>query len=721
MTTRSFVYILSSQTCFEQGIFKIGMTTNPFQRYLKYQTTSIPGTPWKYYLLLEILNPDMVRPIETYFLNMFPLCQDQELDPDVLTGTEFRYFPYSLSEIRDHIQEILAQENPDFEYQIYKMPNFRNFNTESKDDDIILSSEIRPRQPAQDRLLPNKIAQILTYLGYQEWNRYQLQALERFDREYPTMDSYRKIIRIPTGCGKAALGLGILSLMRRHEHRKLTFLWITNQNAILSTQTETFTDWTRGEKIICTKIYGNRNHHDRIHTGHRSSIILTNQQTLMNIADNMPQIDGIVYDEVQYAASAQFHEVLLNIMERCGTKLLIGMSATPLTMDHDQEARLSRLFPLELGRELIDIDMPMAIDDGIIAQPMFYYNFVSNERSEENLDFIWTVILRHVREFQPFRHDEYCRWIFFVKDCNDVDRMWVKGVEYCEMLNIRVLRTHSNLNQKDEGRILANNLSQKPSTQHEIIIACNQLRVGVDVAGLAGAFLSRCEIPQGHLLTQMLGRTLRNREKDRARFVVFMQNDEELQEYYLRFSIGFFRSLSDWLHTDVIHAGQDPHEIEDLAQKVVLTLGQGDQSEEEMMENMEKLKRNVIRRMCQMSTILPYFKFLAVLRTIRIRTSEAYREYCRSLGPDTGLPLQPSNLYRRNGWPGWYSYFHPDVEKKTLEDMYGAIQQNKLYSILKYERWQLSNPGYPTLNDIKDEYFVNITTFRSFIIRSDII
>jgi len=447
-----------------------------------------------------------------------------------------------------------------------------------------------------------------------------------------------------------------------------------------------------------------------------SSLIVTNMQTLASgLADRLTKVDAILFDEIQYAASEQFHHILLKLIRNHNVRLMIGMSATPLTRDADQEERLSTLFPLEYGRALIDIDLPTAIEDGVVVKPILYFDYVGNDRNTENVQHIWTSIIEHVIEFNPIR-GRYGRWIVFTHDCEDVDMMWAYGRQYCHRHNISVRRTHSNLRRYDEGFIDSTELGHMPAT-FEVIVVCDQLRVGVDVMGLVGAFITRGHVPSGHLLVQMLGRTLRRSGgKESARFVVFLQDAEEREEYYLEFADGFYRSLSDWIFgsTGLITPSESGTsgvlDVREYAARVVHAFDHADDS---CVDDIQTLVRNVVRRMCESAgRVIPYYKFLTVVREMKIRSAEDYRVYRESIGIPAGLPLSPIGVYQQDGWPGWYSYFQPDVQKKTVMDMYRVIQRNQLYSPVQYTEWQCLNLDYPTVDDIANEYFLNKTSFH---------
>ena len=214
---------------------------------------------------------------------------------------------------------------------------------------------------------------------------HQLEAWDRMTRHFIEEQKRAGLIVVPTGGGKTVLAAHwLLAHHIRHGGR---VLWLAHKRTLIRQAFNTFrflgnTAWEKPALNLMAITaedcrWSNVAHeHDVVFSSMQAAVLEGNNSFVVQMVEDSAKGVYVVVDEAHHAA-APGYSALLKQLRELGCRLL-GLTATPVRMDKDDQKRLVFLFrgnddekTVKNGEPIYQISRRELTDDGILALPSF--------------------------------------------------------------------------------------------------------------------------------------------------------------------------------------------------------------------------------------------------------------------------------------------------------------------------------------------------------------
>jgi superfamily II DNA or RNA helicase len=582
-----FLYFGGSLSDRKKKTVKIGITSDLKERAKGYATSHSPVDPFNFWFSVVIAEEKQCRQAERHFLYILPTLKKV---CDGYCGKEWRAWKQSIDKLRIMVIQEL---------------NLLEISFEEHCDTVSVNPSPAKRViSAQD-------------FGYETWNAFQRLAIYRFTQcDFPC----RKIIRQPTGTGKLAEVLAMLSFY--HEKRETSrILWITCRNDILDTQKTTFDVFTAVTGIVrVEKRKGLRTSIPETGSVLVTTLYQSNQLgSTLEALDNGPY-DFVVYDECHDGLGGDFGEKLAKRIDEWNASFL-AVSATP---DYSKLSALTLCDPSDF---LINKTLPEACNLKLVRKPRLEFWTMMNYQE------LWKKIIEKVTKF-----GDGWRWIVYLPELANHAR----EMKECAPLELDV-RLHIS-GRKD---IKMHELREKPGTI-QIVLACQTLTTGADICSLQGVFIIQEGALGGSLCEQIIGRALRlDSRSDFAEITFVLGNEEAKKKTFENLSRSILRTTEDLF--EVVYSGKKT--LEELFQEYEETWNLFDTLTEEKLSY-----QSFISKMFRDVVDPSYKKLCFMVRGKGLKNRSDYLTVRRS--QFINWPDNPDSHYKE--WKNWWIFFHDD-------------------------------------------------------------
>jgi superfamily II DNA or RNA helicase len=207
---------------------------------------------------------------------------------------------------------------------------------------------------------------------------HQIAAWNEMDRHFSPGDRSARagIVVVPTGGGKTRIAC--LWLLKNHVSMGGRVLWLTHRHSLLKQSFKVFgynSGYANGgharlDELSLIRVSGNDCRFSEVMDSDHcvfSTIqtAITSESFVTHMAEHSPKGLFVVVDEAHHAAASSYRKLLKELKNRHKARLL-GLTATPVRMDPDDQARLTEIFD---GQFIYQISAQELIHKGILAYP----------------------------------------------------------------------------------------------------------------------------------------------------------------------------------------------------------------------------------------------------------------------------------------------------------------------------------------------------------------
>jgi ATP-dependent helicase IRC3 len=203
---------------------------------------------------------------------------------------------------------------------------------------------------------------------------HQTAAWNEMDRHFSSGDPSARagVVVVPTGGGKTRIAC--LWLLRNHVRDGGRVLWLTHRHSLLKQSFKEFgykSGHAHGiDKLNLIRVSGDDCKFSAV-SDYDHCVFSTIQSAansesfVIHMAEHSPKGLFVVVDEAHHAAAPSYRKLLKELKERHKARLL-GLTATPVRMDPDDQAKLTEIFD---GLFIYQISAQELIHRGILAYP----------------------------------------------------------------------------------------------------------------------------------------------------------------------------------------------------------------------------------------------------------------------------------------------------------------------------------------------------------------
>ena len=645
-----YLYCVSSTYTRNNGLYKLGMTTNPIHRLRQYNTGDAPGIglekEYNFICLTNGQDSSDLRSFETLLLKKFDSLRQ--------SGTE--WFRIAVDEVR----EFLSKQN--------FFVRFLNL------DEITL---IKKKASEIEETLYEKFLRV--FLPGKVPRRVQVELWNQWKEicECPDPLSYKGIVQWPTGVGKTiAILMLIVLAAERSKHRGLIYrgLFVSPKNDILDTISEPF---KKLSEFGITMYDGSHGKLSNLSIpSDKYAVVMSCHQALTSNEGmrKLPSMNHIHYDEVHRSTGEQYFKLLKEMSLTWGTEFLTGTSATPLTCSGIQREKIAELFgdPITL---LHRCNMDEAIQEGWIAIPRIHIA-IGPPLDETDA---------HIKGYL-----EAIKKIIYLKNCGGKYISYLPSIadvrECCQMASnvIPEASIYKAVDERNDKEFCDSPIDQV----RRILFACQRYREGSDIHGLELVTFFAGNTIAVHILLQALGRALRNDYEGKEGWCLIYRPSEEgttEQDVLNRIALDILDFTGDGKRLE-------PKDIKRMLKSFIgsINLSNGSCSIE---ETIERAQAAYVRREYTRQPL----RIREICKSQDIHTSSEYNHVRESLG----FPEEPWVQKSMSA----YDFFNGDDQRISQETFRTLLRENKIITTAMYESWLANNPDYPSIENINDGYF----------------
>lgn len=649
-----YLYCVSSTYTRNNGLYKLGMTTNPIHRLRQYNTGDAPGIGLeKEYDLICLTNgkedSSDLRSFETLLLKRF----DSLRQP----GTE--WFRIAVDEVR----KFLSTQH-----------FFIRFLTL---DEITLIQKKASEKPEAEETLYEKFLRIFMLGRLPRRVQVELWNLWKEICECPDPLSYKGIVQWPTGVGKTIAILMIIVLSaERSKRRGLKYrgLFVSPKNDILDTISEPFNKLSEFDIILYDGSHGKLSSLSILPDKH--VLVMACQQALTSNEGmrKLPPMNHIHYDEVHRSTGDQYFKLLKEMSVTWGTEFLTGTSATPLTCSGIQREKIAELFgdPITL---LHRCNMDEAIQEGWIATPRIH---IAIGPPLDETDAHIKGYLDAIKKIIDLKNcgGKYISYLSSIADAIDCYKMASNIIPEASIYEAVDRRTDKDFCNAPIDQV------------RHILFACQRYREGSDIHGLELVTFFAGNTIAVHILLQVLGRALRNDYKGKeGSLLVYCPSEEGTTE----------QDILDRIVLDILDFTGDGKRLEPKDIKRILKSHIGDVNLSNgscsIEETIDRAQAAYVRREYTRQPL----RIREICRSQGIRTSSEYNRIRESLG----FPEEPWVQKSMSA----YDFFNGDDQRISQETFRELLREKRISTTAMYESWLSNNVEYPSIENINDGYF----------------
>jgi len=373
---------------------------------------------------------------------------------------------------------------------------------------------------------------------------HQTAAWDRLTAHFLSQGQKAGLVVVPTGGGKTVLAAHWL--LAHHVREGGRVLWLAHRRSLLRQAFATFrrlgnVAYPR-ERLHLISLSSDdakwsrvAEEHDVVVSSMQTAILEANAGFVNELYDRSPKGLFVVVDEAHHAPAPSYAR-LLRTLKRWGCRLL-GLTATPVRADEDDEKRLSALFD---GKVIYQVTRRALTERGILAVPVF-----ETVKTKVNLEKDFTPEdLKHLERFGELgphvlhrlaknahrnklivdqyvqKADTYGPTIVFAADT--LHAATLAG----EFQKQGVDADYVDYSRKDAQQIIARYQREK---KPDVLVNVEMLTEGFDAPHTRTVFIARPTRSEG-LLAQMVGRALRGKQSngnERAYLVTFLDTWEQ--------------------------------------------------------------------------------------------------------------------------------------------------------------------------------------------------
>lgn len=388
-------------------------------------------------------------------------------------------------------------------------------------------------------------------------------------------DSFHSLICIPTGGGKTRLAVIFLIMNILSSDKKI--LWIAHSQYLLNQAYDTFSKYLKSEWLNNFSILIHSGEHDEklvqkisdINEKHR--LIICSFQSLQKTTRDWKRVVGdktfLVIDEAHHIVAPSYFKLLEDYMI---SKNVIGLTATPIRMNHKESNKLYKIFNIDLG---IQIHMTTLFQNKHLVRPLFeivYYNN-DDQIDQKTIDNISTVdeLNKHLLEnsedynkniLAKYSADEakYGKTVIFAINKEHANSLYEL---FCKKYgNNKVFLVYSDLTKNKPPHLPANTTKEEQfndfkNSSNGILININVLNEGVDIPDIQTVFLTK-PLNSRTTVTQIIGRALRTSpetNKTCAYIVNFAVNNLGKKLLMVMPKIAYNQYYAEWESNEAIN------------------------------------------------------------------------------------------------------------------------------------------------------------------------
>ena len=204
---------------------------------------------------------------------------------------------------------------------------------------------------------------------------HQVAAWEAMSRHYLDHDKAAGVVVMPTGGGKTVVGTDWL--LKHHVRNGGRVLWLAHRRSLLRQAFRTFR-WL-GNAAYPKKSLGLiaissddcswsmvTQEHDVVFSSMQSAVRVDNMDFVETFVDDSEHGVFVVVDEAHHAPAPGYARLLRRLKER--NCRLLGLTATPVRGDEEDQKRLAALFDESI---VYQVDRQKLVDDNVLAVPSF--------------------------------------------------------------------------------------------------------------------------------------------------------------------------------------------------------------------------------------------------------------------------------------------------------------------------------------------------------------
>lgn len=388
---------------------------------------------------------------------------------------------------------------------------------------------------------------------------HQIQAWDRLVKHFFDQDNQAGLLVLPTGGGKTVVASHFH--LEHHIRNGGRLLWLAHRRSLLRQAFRTF--WKLGNvaypkshlnliaissddakwSMVCPE-------HDVVFASMQTAVLENNRDFVEILVDDSEEGLFVVVDEAQHAPAPGYARLLRRLKER-GCKLL-GLTATPVRMNEEDQRRLAALFDENIVYQKTRGELT---EQNILAAPSFETvktriepegDFTPDDyRHLERFGEIGPAVLQRLAENAPRNklivdqyvknRDRYGPTIVFAADvlhCQTLAQEFQKAGAKCGFTADYVA-----YDRKDAQTII--NRYQE-NRGPDVLINVEMLTEGFDAPHTRSVFVARPTRSEG-LLSQMVGRALRGTRSNGneiAYLVTFLDTWEQFQVVDAEYVLG---------------------------------------------------------------------------------------------------------------------------------------------------------------------------------------
>lgn len=418
--------------------------------------------------------------------------------------------------------------------------------------------------------------------------------------------------------------------------------------------------------------------------------------------DELPAINFFLYDEVHRATGEIMFDFIIRKTKEWNTPFILGTSATPLTSNVSQHAKIKQIFG---DKPLQRCDYISAIKNKWIAKPFFNF-YVHSGSFDDIYEYMGSQIsaLIEKRRIEKMWHGGkiICYIPSKISECERALDIVSKSVPHD--YNLYSANEVNKIFKTDKDFISAH-FKNSP----HILFTCQKYREGSDIKGIEMNNIVVGNSIEPYILVQIAGRALRYEYENKEGWCNIFKKTSKETETAEQALYDIFKRLSD--DYDLFSIDHDKKELPNIQQiSHIIREYIGEIKIDTKTYDKDKAI-NIINRLYTREHLnkINYEYCREINSTLGLKTKYEFFELFKSGNYPVDLDNDP-NLKFKDKWVSWYDFMAVDVSKypRDIDEWVKICKANGVSDEQSYNKLLLKNNNLPpSPSEMYDTKFSN--------------